>query len=157
MRLSTKGRYAVTAMLDLAIHHEEGPVTLADISESQGISLSYLEQLFARLRRHGLVEGLRGPGGGYRLSRPPQDISVAEVITAIGEGIDATLCDGNRDCQDGEECLTHQLWTKLGREIYNFLNGITLASFIERDDVNEVIRRQQGRASLTASRLGKLA
>jgi Rrf2 family iron-sulfur cluster assembly transcriptional regulator len=145
MRLSTKGRYAVTAMLDLAIHHEQGPVTLADISESQGISLSYLEQLFARLRRHGLVEGLRGPGGGYRLSRRPQDISVAEVITAIGEGIDATLCEGNRDCQDGEECLTHQLWSKLGREIFDFLNGISLASFIERDDVNKVIQRQQGR------------
>ncbi len=155
MRLSTKGRYAVTAMLDLAIHHEEGPVTLADISENQGISLSYLEQLFARLRRQGLVEGLRGPGGGYRLSRRPQDISVAEVITAIGEGIDATQCEGNRDCQDGEECLTHQLWTKLGREIFDFLNGITLASFIERDDVNKVIQRQQGRVTLVAPRLGK--
>jgi Rrf2 family iron-sulfur cluster assembly transcriptional regulator len=155
MRLSTKGRYAVTAMLDLAIHHEEGPVTLADISESQGISLSYLEQLFARLRRHGLVEGLRGPGGGYRLSRHPRDISVAQVITAIGEGIDATMCEGGRDCQDGEECLTHQLWTKLGREIFDFLNGITLASFIERDDVNEVIRRQQARVMLAGPALGK--
>jgi len=142
-------------MLDLAIHHEEGPVTLADISENQGISLSYLEQLFARLRRHGLVEGLRGPGGGYRLSRRPQDISVAEVITAIGEGIDATLCEGNRDCQDGDECLTHLLWTKLGREIFDFLNGITLASFIEREDVNKVIQRQQGRVALAAPRLGK--
>ena len=155
MRLSTKGRYAVTAMLDLAIHHEQGPVTLADISENQGISLSYLEQLFARLRRHGLVEGLRGPGGGYRLSRRPQDISVAEVITAIGEGIDTTQCQGNRDCQDGDECLTHQLWTKLGKEIFDFLNGITLASFIERDDVNVVIQRQQGRVALSAPRLGK--
>ena len=144
-------------MLDLAIHHEEGPVTLADISESQGISLSYLEQLFARLRRHGLVEGLRGPGGGYRLSRRPQDISVADVITAIGEGIDTTMCKGNRDCQDGQECLTHTLWTKLGREIFDFLNGITLASFIERDDINEVIQRQQGRVSLTPHRLGKLS
>lgn len=148
MRLSTKGRYAVTAMLDLAIHHEQGPVTLADISENQGISLSYLEQLFARLRRHGLVEGLRGPGGGYRLSRHPQEISVAEVITAIGEGIDATLCEGSRDCQDGEECLTHRLWTKLGREIFEFLNGITLAGFIEREDVNEIIQRQQARVTL---------
>jgi Rrf2 family iron-sulfur cluster assembly transcriptional regulator len=155
MRLSTKGRYAVTAMLDLAIHHEQGPVTLADISENQGISLSYLEQLFARLRRHGLVEGLRGPGGGYRLSRRPQDISVAEVITAIGEGIDTTACQGSRDCQDGDECLTHQLWTKLGREIFEFLNGITLASFIERDDVNKVIQRQQGRVTLAAPRLSK--
>jgi len=155
MRLSTKGRYAVTAMLDLAIHHEQGPVTLADISESQGISLSYLEQLFARLRRHGLVEGLRGPGGGYRLSRHPQDISVADVITAIGEGIDATMCEGGRDCQDGEECLTHQLWTKLGREIFDFLNGITLASFIERVEVNEVIQRQQARITVTVPSLDK--
>ena len=155
MRLSTKGRYAVTAMLDLAIHHEQGPVTLADISETQGISLSYLEQLFARLRRHGLVEGLRGPGGGYRLARHPQEISVAEVITAIGEGIDATLCEGGRDCQDGEECLTHHLWTKLGREIFEFLNAITLASFIAREDVNEVIQRQQAKVTLTAPSMGK--
>ncbi len=153
MRLSTKGRYAVTAMLDLAIHHANGPVTLADISENQGISLSYLEQLFARLKKHGLVEGLRGPGGGYRLSRKPEDISVAEVITAIGEGIDATQCAGNENCQDGERCLTHELWTKLGNEIYDFLNGITLASFIQRDDVHEVIRRQQGEVSMSTLRV----
>ena len=131
MRLSTKGRYAVTAMMDLAIHHGQGPVTLADISENQGISLSYLEQLFARLKKNNLVEGLRGPGGGYRLSRRPDDISVADVITAIGEGIDSTLCEGNEDCQDGEQCLTHELWTRLGQEIYDFLNDITLASFLE--------------------------
>jgi Rrf2 family iron-sulfur cluster assembly transcriptional regulator len=153
MRLSTKGRYAVTAMLDLAIHHAEGPVTLAGISENQGISLSYLEQLFARLKKHGLVEGLRGPGGGYRLSRRPEDISVAEVITAIGEGIDATQCAGNENCQDGERCLTHELWTKLGNEIYDFLNGITLAGFIQRDAVHEVVRRQQGEVSLSTLRV----
>ena len=132
MRLSTKGRYAVTAMMDLAIHHGQGPMTLADISENQGISLSYLEQLFARLKKHHLVEGLRGPGGGYRLSRSPQDISVADVITAIGEGIDATLCEGGENCQDGEQCLTHELWTRLGQEIYDFLDSITLASFVEK-------------------------
>ena len=153
MRLSTKGRYAVTAMLDLAIHHGEGPVTLAGISESQGISLSYLEQLFARLKRHGLVEGLRGPGGGYRLSRRPDDISVAQVITAIGEGIDVTQCNGNENCQGGERCLTHELWTKLGNEIYSFLDNITLQSFIQRDDVNEVIRRQQGKVEVPALRV----
>ena len=153
MRLSTKGRYAVTAMLDLAIHHAEGPVTLAGISENQGISLSYLEQLFARLKKHGLVEGLRGPGGGYRLSRRPEDISVAEVITAIGEGIDATQCAGSENCQDGERCLTHELWTKLGNEIYDFLNGITLAGFIQRDAVHEVVRRQQGEVSLSTLRV----
>ncbi|MDH3871950.1 MAG: Rrf2 family transcriptional regulator [Gammaproteobacteria bacterium] len=155
MRLSTKGRYAVTAMLDLAIHYAQGPVTLADISENQGISLSYLEQLFARLRKHGLVEGLRGPGGGYRLSRRPQDISVAEVITAIGEGIDVTQCGGSEDCQEGERCLTHVLWTRLGKEIYEFLNGITLASFLERDDVNQVIRRQQQGLNVMATDLNK--
>jgi Rrf2 family iron-sulfur cluster assembly transcriptional regulator len=142
-------------MLDLAIHHAQGPVTLADISESQGISLSYLEQLFARLRKHGLVEGLRGPGGGYRLSRRPQDISVADVITAIGEGIDVTQCEGREDCQEGERCLTHVLWTRLGKEIYEFLNGITLASFIERDDVNQVIRRQQQGLHVMAPGLNK--
>lgn len=131
MRLSTKGRYAVTAMMELAIHHGEGTMTLADISENQGISLSYLEQLFARLKRHHLVEGLRGPGGGYRLARNPGDISVADVITAIGEGIDATLCEGNENCQDGEQCLTHELWSKLGQEIYDFLDGISLASFVQ--------------------------
>jgi Rrf2 family iron-sulfur cluster assembly transcriptional regulator len=143
MRLSTKGRYAVTAMLDLAIHYEQGPVTLANISETQGISLSYLEQLFARLRKRGLIEGLRGPGGGYRLSLAPGDISVAMVINAIGEGIDVTSCEGNENCQDGERCLTHELWNRLGNEIFNFLDGITLASFLERDRVSEVVRRQQ--------------
>jgi Rrf2 family iron-sulfur cluster assembly transcriptional regulator len=155
MRLSTKGRYAVTAMLDLAIHHTQGPVTLAEISENQGISLSYLEQLFARLRKFGLVEGLRGPGGGYRLSRHPRDISVAEVITAIGEGIDVTQCEGREDCQEGERCLTHVLWTRLGKEIYEFLNGITLASFLEREDVSQVIRRQQHGLDVMAPGLKK--
>ncbi len=143
MRLSTKGRYAVTAMLDLAIHYEGGPVTLANISETQGISLSYLEQLFARLKKNGLVEGLRGPGGGYRLSRAPEEISVAMIIHAIGEGIDATSCEGNENCQDGERCLTHELWDKLGNKIFDFLDGITLASFLERDRVSAVVRQRQ--------------
>jgi len=133
----------VTAMLDLAIHYDEGPVTLADISGTQAISLSYLEQLFVRLKRHGLVEGLRGPGGGYRLARSPEDISIAQVINAIGEGIDVTQCGGNEDCQDGERCLTHVLWDKLGKEIQGFMNGITLAAFLRRDKVSAVVRRQQ--------------
>ena len=105
-----------------------------------------------RVQQGSLRLGGRGPGGGYRLSRKPEDISVAEVITAIGEGIDATQCAGNENCQDGERCLTHELWTKLGNEIYDFLNGITLASFIQRDDVHEVIRRQQGEVSLSTLR-----
>jgi Rrf2 family iron-sulfur cluster assembly transcriptional regulator len=155
MRLSTKGRYAVTAMLDLAIHHAEGPVTLADISETQGISLSYLEQLFAKLRKHNLVKGMRGPGGGYRLARLPEDISVAQVIDAIGEGIDVTMCGGSENCQDGERCLTHELWKKLGAEIFDFLNGITLASFLQRDRVQYVIRRQRSAVAVASPGLGK--
>ena len=143
MRLSTKGRYAVTAMLDLTIRYDEGPVTLADISETQGISLSYLEQLFARLKKSGLVTGLRGPGGGYRLAHEPRDISIAQVLNAIGEGTDTTLCAGNEDCQEGERCLTHALWKKLGTEIDDFLNDITLAGFLDREKVSEVVRRQR--------------
>ncbi len=143
MRLSTKGRYAVTAMLDLAIHYEDGPVTLAGVSETQSISLPYLEQLFVHLKKGGLVEGLRGPGGGYRLARSPGEISIAQVIDAIGEGVDATLCGGNENCQEGERCLTHALWDKLGNEIHDFMDGITLASFLSRDKVSAVVRRQQ--------------
>jgi Rrf2 family iron-sulfur cluster assembly transcriptional regulator len=155
MRLSTKGRYAVTAMMDLAIHYGQGPVTLADISENQGISLSYLEQLFARLKKYKLVEGMRGPGGGYRLSRRPDAISVADVITAIGEGIDATLCEGGEDCQDGEQCLTHELWSRLGQEIYDFLNGITLASFIEKGAANRTRGSSQDNLVVSAPTLKK--
>ena len=153
MRLSTKGRYAVTAMLDLAIHHQEGAVTLADISTAQGISLSYLEQLFARLRKHGLVEGIRGPGGGYRLSRPPEEISVADIIDAIGEGIDVTLCAGNENCQEGERCLTHELWQQLGVKIHEFLSSVTLAGFLERKQVSKIVDRQLNRVSLSDRQL----
>jgi len=153
MRLSTKGRYAVTAMLDLAIHHGQGAVTLADISEAQGISLSYLEQLFARLRRNGLVEGIRGPGGGYQLTRSPDTISVADVIDAIGEGVDVTLCGGNTDCQEGERCLTHELWQQLGGKIHEFLAGVTLTGFLEREGVSAVVRRQQQRLQVELPRV----
>ncbi len=145
----------MTAMLDLAIHHGEGSVTLADISEAQGISLSYLEQLFARLRKNGLVEGIRGPGGGYRLSRPPTEISVAHVIDAIGEGVDVTLCGGKADCQEGERCLTHELWAQLGGRIHEFLEGITLVSFLKRENVNAVVRRQQNQLAVEAPSLRK--
>jgi len=140
MKLSTKGRYAVTAMLDLAIHNTHGPVTLADISVNQGISLSYLEQIFARLRRGGLIEGTRGPRGGYRLARPAGEITVADIITAIDENMDATRCTGDQNCQEGEPCLTHELWTDLSRQIYAFLKGITLAQFLERPAVQAVGR-----------------
>jgi Rrf2 family iron-sulfur cluster assembly transcriptional regulator len=142
MRLSTKGRYAVTAMMDLAIHENSEPVTLADISLCQGISLSYLEQLFAKLRRHGLVEGVRGPGGGYRLSRPSDQVTIAQIISAVDEKVDVKRCGGNEDCQHGERCLTHELWDELSQRLYDFLDGITLAQFANRPEVREVARRQ---------------
>lgn len=142
MKLSTKGRYAVTAMMDLAIHEKFGPVTLADISVCQGISLSYLEQIFARLRRNGLINGTRGPRGGYRLARPAGQITVADIITAVSEKIDTTRCEGMENCQNGERCLTHELWADLSAQIHNFLAGITLAQFAQRTGVQEVVQRQ---------------
>ncbi|MGD8430306.1 MAG: Fe-S cluster assembly transcriptional regulator IscR [Ectothiorhodospiraceae bacterium] len=142
MKLSTKGRYAVTAMMDLALHQDNGPVTLADISRCQGISLSYLEQLFARLRRSGLVNGVRGPGGGYRLAAAPDAITVADVIVAVDENVDATRCRGRENCQNGERCLTHDLWSELSSQIYDFLDGITLADLAAQPHVQEVSRRQ---------------
>ena len=142
MRLTTKGRYAVTAMLDLALHAEEGPITLADISQRQGISLSYLEQLFSKLRKQGLVESTRGPGGGYRLGRPTDQIAVANVITAVDESVDATRCGGLQNCQDEQRCLTHELWCELSQQIYDFLSNITLAHLVERQGIREVASRQ---------------
>ena len=144
MKLTTKGRYAVTAMLDLAIHHDHGPVALADISMRQGISLSYLEQLFARLRRKALVKSVRGPGGGYRLGRPASSISVAEVIGAVDESVDATRCGGLKNCQGEQRCLTHDLWEDLSAQIYTFLSQITLAELVERRSVRAVSERQEG-------------
>jgi len=132
MKLTSKGRYAVTAMLDLALQVDKGPVTLAGISERQGISLSYLEQLFTRLRKHGLVSSTRGPGGGYSLSRPAREIAVAEVVTAVDESVDATRCGGRGDCQDGKRCLTHDLWAELSDQIYSFLNEITLGQLVDQ-------------------------
>lgn len=142
MRLSTKGRYAITAMMDLAIHDQIGPVTLADISRCQGISLSYLEQLFAKLRKKGLVAGVRGPGGGYRLARSSDRITVADIISAVDEKLDARRCAGREDCQEGRRCLTHELWSDLSQQIFTFLEGITLAHFVERPKVREVVERQ---------------
>lgn len=142
MRLTTKGRYAVTAMLDLALHYEEGPITLADISQRQGISLSYLEQLFAKLRRQGLVDSTRGPGGGYRLSRAPHEIPVADVIIAVDEKVETTRCGGLANCQDDQKCLTHELWSELSEQIYQFLCGISLGNLVERQGIREVADRQ---------------
>ena len=146
MKLTTKGRYAVTAMLDLAIHDDGGPVTLSDIAKRQGISLSYLEQLFARLRKRGLVSSMRGPGGGYRLGREPGEIAVSDVIWAVDELVDATRCGGRENCQGEERCLTHDLWQDLSYQIRNFLDGIDLAQLVERRRVREVAARQESRA-----------
>ncbi|MCV6588389.1 MAG: Fe-S cluster assembly transcriptional regulator IscR [Marinobacterium sp.] len=142
MRLTTKGRYAVTAMLDLALHEGKGPISLADISERQGISLSYLEQLFAKLRRNELVRSVRGPGGGYQLNRAKADIHVAEVIDAVNESVDATGCNRKGDCQGGGTCLTHHLWCDLSDQIHGFLSGISLADLVAQRDVQEVAQRQ---------------
>lgn len=142
MRLTTKGRYAVTAMLDLALNAQERPITLADISQRQGISLSYLEQLFSRLRKQGLVSSARGPGGGYRLSRNADEINVAQVIEAVDEKVTVTRCDGKGDCQNGEACLTHKLWCALSDQIHGFLDGISLGSLVAEEHVKQVAERQ---------------
>lgn len=142
MRLTSKGRYAVTAMLDVALHSQEGPVPLADISERQGISLSYLEQLFSRLRKHGLVASVRGPGGGYLLGKDMSDIAVGTVITAVDESVDATRCQDKEGCQGGERCLTHTLWRDLSERISEFLNNITLAELVNNQEVLIVADRQ---------------
>lgn len=143
VRLTTKGRYAVTAMLDLAIHQGNGPITLADIAQRQGISLSYLEQLFARLRREALVSSVRGPGGGYSLGREAQQIFVAQVISAVDESVDATRCGGAHNCQNNQRCLTHDLWTDLSERIYEYLNSISLQDLMNRRGVREVAQRQE--------------
>jgi len=143
MRLTTKGRYAVTAMLDLAIHYKDGPITLSDISKRQGISLSYLEQLFSKLRKNGLVDSARGPGGGYKLSRAAEEVFVAQVISAVDESIDVTRCGGKGNCQDDEKCLTHQLWGDLSAQIYDFLSAISLGQLVEKRDVQVVAFRQK--------------
>ncbi len=130
MRLTTKGRFAVTAMIDLGMRHERGPITLAGISERQRISLSYLEQLFGRLRRQGIVDSVRGPGGGYTLAKPLSDISVATIIRAVDEPIDATQCGGLGNCHDDRECMTHDLWTSLNNRIYDYLDSVTLGDLV---------------------------
>jgi Rrf2 family iron-sulfur cluster assembly transcriptional regulator len=131
MRLTTKGRFAVTAMLDLALNDRGGPVTLSGISKRQSISLSYLEQLFGKLRRHALVESVRGPGGGYCLARTPEELSVADIIRAVDEPLDATQCGGKENCQEGEtRCMTHELWSRLNTKMYEYLTSVKLADLV---------------------------
>ncbi|HEY4697326.1 MAG: Fe-S cluster assembly transcriptional regulator IscR [Betaproteobacteria bacterium RBG_16_56_24] len=132
MRLTTKGRFAVTAMVDMAMRGGRGPVTLATISERQHISLSYLEQLFGKLRRNNLVDSVRGPGGGYNLARPGNKISVADIVVAVDEPLDATKCGGKGNCHgENQQCITHDLWMGLNEKIFDYLKGITLQQLVE--------------------------
>ena len=147
MKLTTKGRYAVTAMLDLALHAGQGPVSLADISARQEISLSYLEQLFSRLRRQKLVVSVRGPGGGYRLSRSADEVFVAEVVDAVSESLDTTRCGNKGDCQNGEKCLTHHLWSDLSDQIHQFLSEISLGDLMRKHEIRQVADRQNRKQS----------
>jgi Rrf2 family iron-sulfur cluster assembly transcriptional regulator len=147
VKLTSKGRYAVTAMLDLAFHSQAGPVTLNQISQRQDISLSYLEQLFTRLRRRNLVSSTRGPGGGYSLSRSADRIAIAEIIAAVDESVETTRCNGAGNCQEGQRCLTHELWDDLSRQIYRFLNDITLASLMDEQVIQDVAIRQDRKMS----------
>ena len=147
MRLTTRGRYAVTAMLDLALHYDCGPISLAEIAERQGISQSYLEQLFAKLRRNGLVDGLRGPGGGYKLGRTSDAISVADVIDAVNETVDATRCGGQKNCQGEQRCLTHDLWEDLSTQIRDFLSDVSLDQLVKRESVQTIHRLQDTQAN----------
>lgn len=133
MRLTTKGRFAVTAMIDLALQQDQGPVALAAISERQKISLSYLEQLFAKLRRHELVDSVRGPGGGYQIARPLENVSVADVIFAVDEPLDATQCGGKENCSDEGQCMTHDLWSNLNQKMLEYLSSVTLMSLVEQN------------------------
>jgi len=142
MKMTTKGRYAVTAMLDLALHNADEPINLGDISLRQDISLTYLEQLFSKLRKNGLVESARGPGGGYRLAKDADDITIAHVIYAVDEPIDVTRCGGQQNCQGDLRCLTHDLWMELNLHVSEFLNGITLGDLVQRNNVQKVAARQ---------------
>ena len=142
MRLTTKGRFAVTAMLDLAMHNGQRPVTLAGISRRQGISLSYLEQLFGKLRRHALVDSVRGPGGGYTLARDSDVMSVADIIIAVDEPLDATQCGGKENCQDEQRCMTHDLWAKLNEKMYEYLHSVKLSELVAKQHATLEEHRQ---------------
>ncbi len=144
MRLTTKGRFAVTAMLDLAMNASGSPVTLSGISARQKISLSYLEQLFGKLRRRALVESVRGPGGGYHLARDAELISVADIILAVEEPLDSTQCGGRENCQDNHRCMTHDLWEDLNATVYGFLSGIKLSQLVDQQRVKPVTVQRPG-------------
>ena len=147
MRLTTKGRFAVTAMVDLSMRQTRGPVTLAAISERQRISLSYLEQLFGKLRRHKLVNSVRGPGGGYCLAQPIQNITVAQIIAAVDEPLDATQCGGKENCKDDQRCMTHDLWATLNEKMYDYLSSVTLRDLLEHQQGKQVAVIKDWRAA----------
>ena len=152
MRLTTKGRFAVTAMLDLAMHGGKRPVTLAGISQRQSISLSYLEQLFGKLRRHTLVESVRGPGGGYTLARELDKVSVADIITAVDEPLDATQCGGKENCRDEQRCMTHDLWATLNNKMYEYLDSVKLSDLVAQQTARrEKVRVLQDKRSKEAT------
>ncbi len=157
MRLTTKGRFAVTAMVDLTMWQSRGPVTLAGISERQKISLSYLEQLFGKLRRRKLVNSVRGPGGGYNLAMPAQDMSVADIILAVDEPLDATNCAGKENCLDDKRCMTHDLWMRLNEKIYEFLASVTLADLVAHQSGKQVAVLLDLRTNKAAPRKPELA
>lgn len=152
MRLTTKGRFAVTAMIDLGLRHHSGPVTLAKISERQNISLSYLEQLFGRLRRHELVGSVRGPGGGYNLNRTARDITVADIVLAVDEPLDSTHCGGKKNCTIGRngrdgKCMTHELWSTLNRKVVDFLDSVSLQDLVDKERMRQLEESVQAQES----------
>jgi Rrf2 family iron-sulfur cluster assembly transcriptional regulator len=148
MRLTTKGRFAVTAMLDLALRQSAGPVSLSAISQRQQISLSYLEQLFGRLRKHELVDSTRGPGGGYRLARDAQDITIADIIVSVDEPLDATQCGGKENCggHENQPCMTHDLWAALNQRMVDFLDSVTLKQLAEEQHAKGIVVREDNKS-----------
>jgi Rrf2 family iron-sulfur cluster assembly transcriptional regulator len=152
MRLTTKGRFAVTAMVDLALRQNRGPVTLSAISERQHISLSYLEQLFGKLRRAKLVSSTRGPGGGYNLASPTQNISVASIVVAVDETLDATQCGGKENCHDERRCMTHDLWMTLNEKMYDYLASVTLADLVAHQSGKQVAQIKVFRSNTEAEK-----
>ena len=143
MKLTTKGRYAIIAMLDIAMYGGVSPVPLRDVSNRQNISLSYLEQLFSKLRLSALVKSIRGPGGGYILNKDAGEINLYQIITAVDENIDQTQCGGAMNCNNDKPCLTHFIWTDLNRKINDYMKGITLNDVALRKDVKNIIYRRE--------------
>ena len=155
MRLTTKGRFAVTALLDVALAEGDSPVSLSAVAERQEISLSYLEQLFGKLRRFGLVNSVRGPGGGYTLARPMSEITVADIVVAVDEPMDARQCEGKEDCKKNKKCMTHHLWMDLNRKMFNYLSSVSLADLVreqnQRNELHESAQRLNKRKTMMSN------